>query len=115
METKAEQLKKDIIDWSQCDPSDSDDAIELILQAFKEVAEAQRIADREDLFKQFAINVWGCYMEDEDGNINERECAIGYDENGVPNSVSLEIYGRSHSDFGFTLTPLVTDNPTDHE
>jgi len=78
------------LEWSKKMASDLDELIKQI-----------KIVDRESLFNQMAMQIWDCYMEDEDGNINERECAIGYDENGVPNSVSLVIYGRTHSDMEF--------------
>lgn len=41
-------------------------------------------------------------MGDEDGNIDhDRGYAIGFDADGIPNSVSLEIFGRTHSDLSF--------------
>ena len=56
-----------------------------------------RLEREEELLKQFGEFMWECSASE-----GERDIAIGYDENGKANSVSLEIYGRTHSEFKFT-------------
>ena len=53
---------------------------------------------REQMLLQFGDFMWHCSESDEG---DERSLAIGYDENGMPDSVSLEILGRNHSEFKF--------------
>ena len=75
---------------------DKKEGIRVLEQYVKE----QLIKDREKLFREIAEQLWevneSIYSENE-----ERDYAIGYDENGIPNSVSLEIYGRTHSELSF--------------
>ena len=58
--------------------------------------------EREQMLLQFGEFMWHCSEANED---DERDLAIGYDENGLPNSVSLEIFGRTHSEFKFIPEP----------
>jgi len=75
---------------------------EIILNDWLEqYVKAQLIKDREKLFREIAQQLWevneSIYSESEDRNY-----AIGYDDNGIPNLVSLEIYGRTHSELSFS-------------
>ena len=54
---------------------------------------------REQMLLQFGDFMWHC-SDDEDG---DRDLAIGFDDKGMPNSVSLEIFGRTHSEFTFKI------------
>ena len=49
------------------------------------------IKDRMAILEDLAIQMW---FEEEDHDL-----AYGYDDNGYPNSVSLIIYGRTHSEY----------------
>jgi len=61
------------------------------------------IQDREKIFREIAMQSRDVGMEDESGNIDhERSCLIGFNNEGIPNSVGLDIYGRTHSDMSFT-------------
>ena len=51
----------------------------------------------EAILKQFGEFMWNCSDVD-----NDYDLAIGYDEDGNANSVSLEIHGRTHSEFKLT-------------
>jgi len=53
---------------------------------------------REEMLLQFGDFMWRCSDSDYE---YDRDLAIGFDDNGMPDSVSLEIFGRSHSDFKF--------------
>ena len=72
-----------------------------LYELMEQYAKAQLIKDREKLFREIAQQLWevneSIYSESEDRNY-----AIGYDDNGIPNLVSLEIYGRTHSELSFS-------------
>jgi len=59
------------------------------------------IKDRMAILEDLATRMW--YTEEEIKSISEAsedyDLAYGYDDNGHPNSVSLIIYGRTHSDY----------------
>jgi len=55
---------------------------------------------KEDMLLQFGDFMWHC-SEAEEGD--ERDLSLGYDKEGNPNNVTLEIFGRTHS--GFTYIP----------
>ncbi|GAI43483.1 unnamed protein product, partial [marine sediment metagenome] len=49
--------------------------------------------DRIVILTNMAMELWYEEKESEDYSL-----AFSFDENGIPNSVSLEIYGRTHSE-----------------
>lgn len=53
---------------------------------------------RRKMLEQFGEFMWHC--SDDEG---DRDLAIGFDNDGMPNSVSLEIFGRTHSEFTFKI------------
>jgi len=52
-----------------------------------------------ELLTCIAVDFW-------DVGDEERDMGIGFDENGLPNSVSLEIHGRTHADFKLPTLPI---------
>ena len=46
------------------------------------------------------LEQFGRFMWDVQGEA-DRDFAIGFNEEGMPNSVSLEIHGRTHSEFTY--------------
>jgi hypothetical protein len=76
------------------------------------MAREQIIEILETQLKDIADFMWGWVEND------EYDVAIGYNDNGYPNSVSLIIHGRTHSDFKFTneiLALTQQDEPTTEE
>jgi len=58
-----------------------------------EIIREQVSKDRIVILTSIAMELWYKEKESEDYNL-----AFCFDENGIPNSVSLEIYGRTHSE-----------------
>ena len=60
----------------------------------KQVAKERAIEDRLKMLKQIGEYIWEHSLND-----TEASLAFGYNKNGLPDSVSLEICGRTHSEF----------------
>ena len=70
---------------------------EMVLKAMEAYASQNTLnqdKEMENLLLQFGDFMWHC----SDGG-NDCDLAIGYNDNGKPNSVALIIHGRTHSEF----------------
>ena len=70
--------------------------LESVIQAEVEKREKQL---REDMLKQMGHFMW--ILGEDEQDQEERSLLIGYDEKGMPDSVALDIFGRTHADFRY--------------